>query len=379
MEKYNMSYSIIANKKLKDKGILYGIRREMVEYYYSCKSYRKAASYFGVNVKTVLKWVKRYKEGGLRGLRDLPRKPKVVHNKVRKEVEELVVKLRKQSHFGAMRLKMEFELPISAGAINRILKERGLLKRQRRKHEKKRDLREVKMKLKPFEVIQVDIKYTDDIPEFFPYYLKYKLPKYQITARDVRTGLLYYFYTYEKSVTYTIMAMKILLTHLFKYGIKPGWITIQTDNGSEFSGIRIHHNRGFKKYLEKDWGTKHRYIPPHYPNANADVESSHKLIEDEFYSLEHINSKEDFMNKAATYQYYFNFMRKNSYKEWKTPVDILKEYNICPNIALLSPIILDTQFENTGQMFDPNLYYNLYHHVHVQPVFWCQSLNFKFY
>jgi len=53
-----------------------------------------------------------------------------------------------------------------------------------------------------------------------------------------------------------------------------------------------------------------RYIPPHYHNANADVESSHRLIEDEFYSREPISSKEDFLTKASTYQFYFNFMRK---------------------------------------------------------------------
>ncbi len=62
--------------------------------------------------------------------------------------------------------------------------------------------------------------------------------------------------------------------------------------------------------LRKNGGTKVRYIPPHYHNANADVESSHRLIEDEFYSREPISSKEDFLTKASTYQFYFNFMRK---------------------------------------------------------------------
>ena len=155
MEKYKMNYSIIANNKIKVKVILYGIRRDMVEYYYSCRSYRKTASYFGVNVKTIIKWVRRYKKEGIEGLKDLLRKPKVVHNKVRKEVEELGVKLREQSHFGAKRLKMEFELPISVGAINRILKERGLLRREKRRYQKKRDLREIKKRLKPFEEIQL--------------------------------------------------------------------------------------------------------------------------------------------------------------------------------------------------------------------------------
>ena len=33
--------------------------------------------------------------------------------------------------------------------------------------EKKRDMREIKSKYRAFEKIQVDIKYLDDIPEFY--------------------------------------------------------------------------------------------------------------------------------------------------------------------------------------------------------------------
>jgi len=90
-----MNYQMIANDKLKDKSILYGIRRDMVEYYYTCKSYRKTAPLFGINVKTVVKWVNGFKEEGLEELRDLPRTPKKIHNKTREEVEDIIVKLRR--------------------------------------------------------------------------------------------------------------------------------------------------------------------------------------------------------------------------------------------------------------------------------------------
>ena len=46
-------------------------------------------------------------------------------------------------------------------------------------------------------------------------------------------------------------------------------ITIQTDNGSEFSGNRIKHDRGFKYFLQQK-NVKHRFIPPKYPNANIE-------------------------------------------------------------------------------------------------------------
>jgi len=371
----NVMYRNIVNNQLKDKFLIYDLRREIVDFYLRGHSYRETAEFFEVNVKTVVKWVKRYKEEGLEGLKDRRRAPYVVHNKTKKEVEDLVVTLRKQSHFGAKRLKEEFHVPISAGAIYRIIKQNGLVKKQRKKWKTKRDLREIKKRLKPFEKIQVDIKYIDDIPEFYPFYKTLDLPRYQITARDVRSGALYFLYTKEKSVAATTMAMKILLTHLFDYGIKPEDITIQTDNGSEFSGIRIHHDRGFRAYLKKEIGVNHMYIPPGRPNANADVESSHRLIEDEFYKIERVKRKREFFDKAYTYQAYFNLYRKNSYKGWKTPKDIIQEYNLPVEILVLPPVIIDDilfkkqkikAYSKLRKSYSEN---NLYHHVPDYPGF----------
>ena len=181
-------YRNIVNNQLKNKSLIYDLRREMVDFYFSGYSYRDTAEFFEVNVKTVIKWVKRYKEEGLEGLKDRKRVPNVVHNKTKKEVEDLIIALRKQSHFGAKRLKEEFNIPVSTGAIYRIIKQKGLIKKQRKKWKTKRDLRKIKKRLKPFEKIQVDIKYIDDIPEFYPFYKALNLPRYQITARDVRSG-----------------------------------------------------------------------------------------------------------------------------------------------------------------------------------------------
>jgi len=53
-----------------------------------------------------------------------------------------------------------------------------------------------------FEMIQMDVKYLDGMPEFFKYYCKYRLLRYQITARDVRIRTLFYFYTYKEGEYY---------------------------------------------------------------------------------------------------------------------------------------------------------------------------------
>ena len=51
---------------------------------------------------------------------------------------------------------------------------------------------------------------------------------------------------------------------------------------------------------------KHRYIRPGHCNANADVESSHWTIEEQFYNLTYFSSREDFIAKAESYRQYYN-------------------------------------------------------------------------
>ncbi len=72
--------------------------------------------------------------------------------------------------------------------------------------------------MKPFEKVQVDIKYLDDIPEMYGSYIVHKLSGYQITARDVSIGALFYSYAIEKNSTNTTMFILELKEHLERNG-----------------------------------------------------------------------------------------------------------------------------------------------------------------
>jgi hypothetical protein len=128
-----------------------------------------------------------------------------------------------------------------------------------------------------------------------------------------------------------------------------------------------------RAYLKKEIGVNHMYVPPGYPNANADVESSHRLIEDEFYKVERVKRKREFLDKAYTYQTYFNLYRKNSYKGWKTPKDIIQEYNIPIETLILSPVIIDdilfkkSKIKSYLKLRKTYLENDLYHHVPDYP------------
>lgn len=172
----------------------------------------------------------------------------------------------------------------------------------------------------------MDVKHLYDIPNYYSYMLHLKLPKYQYTIREIRTGALFTAYADACNITYSCLYANLFLNHLNNCGINLKNVIIQTDNGSEFSGAEKNiRDRGFK-YIVEQTGAKHKFIPPGCCNANADVESSHALIENEFFNLEKFCSMNDFFSKISSYQFYFNFFRKNSYKNWKSPVDLCKEW-----------------------------------------------------
>lgn len=110
----------------------------------------------GVNVKTVGKWVKRYKKDGLQGLKDQSRRPHRSHRKVTPELEKEILLWRDRTGFGARRMRMELGFDLTAATIHKILRRNGRVKPRRRSWRSKRDLRSIKHKLRPFQKVQMD-------------------------------------------------------------------------------------------------------------------------------------------------------------------------------------------------------------------------------
>jgi hypothetical protein len=140
------------------------------------------------------------------------------------------------------------------------------------------------------------------------------------------------------------------LTHLDRYGIDPSSVTVQTDRGSEFSGgQRKKRDFGFVHTVEKVCGAEQVFTPPRWPNANADVEAAHRLVEEEFFDLESFSGLEDFLQKVTVYQHFFNYARTNSYKGRRTPWEIVQadHPSLRPEVLALPPVLLEAEFERT--------------------------------
>ena len=223
------------------------------------------------------------------------------------------------------------------------------MRKKRRKHKTKNDLREVKARWKLFEQVDIDTKYLFDIPEYWPQMKKHNLPQYQYTARDVVSGLMFVGYASECTLTYATLFAKIIIEHLKKCGVNLINSRFQTDNGTEFIGSwAAKEPSSFTKTVTKEKGLRHNTIPPGAHTYQADVETVHAIIEDEFFEIETFSSPKVFFDKATAYTIWFNVARKNSYKKYKTPWDIisLRNKNIKPQIALLPALSLDLILKN---------------------------------
>ncbi|MDZ7364198.1 MAG: hypothetical protein ONB46_26325 [candidate division KSB1 bacterium] len=97
------------------------------------------------------------------------------------------------------------------------------------------------------------------------------------------------------------------------------------------------------KAVEAVKGLVHQTMPPGAHTWQADVETVHGLIEDEFCCVERFHSRSHVLARAGAYHLWFNVARQNSSKGHQTPWEIVKgrQANIHPAVAAWHPVFLD--------------------------------------
>ena len=334
-------YSVVKAKSSK-----FEIRRQMVEMA-QAKNISAAARFFGTTRVTVRLWLNRYREEGWRGLQDRCRAPHHIPHKTPLAVEKKVLALRKRyPRWGVARMDVHFDLACSRTAAQRIIAQAGLTRRRKKKRNRN-DLRAQKARMRPFEKVQVDTKDLSDIPAYARYMRLNKLPRYQYTARDVRTGASYFAFAQRNNSFNAALFGGYLLGHLKRHGVDFSKMIVQTDNGTEYIGHINKRKRGeslFEEVVKKITDNAPEQIPPGAKTCQSDVEAFHGMIEEELYRVEKLQSEAQLLGRARTYQVYFNHFRKNLWKGAKTPANILAEAGskVDPSALTLPPIRLES-------------------------------------
>src|SRR6202046_4573191 len=181
---------------------------------------KATARLFATTVPTVRKWLRRFQQHGPSGLLEHSRARVHQPHKTPPTVEAQLIELRKLlPSFGARRLKREFDLPVGHSAMERIWRVHGLMKKRRRKYQRKQDLAHIKAQWALFQQISADTKDLDDIPHYWPQAQALGLPAIQYTARDVRSGLLFWAFAEKRSASASAVFASRIQQHLHRYGV----------------------------------------------------------------------------------------------------------------------------------------------------------------
>lgn len=309
------------------------------------------ARLFGVNRPVIYDILTKNAEG------DLGDRPKTPHQQPRKtprRIEQRVIEAKNKTHLGAKRLSLYLakyeKLPVPWPTIRNILRRnRDLLvpkKRLRPRPPEKREFIDW-YAAKPFEIVQVDLKYIRDHKALTRQQIlhldRYQIPNFQWGALDVASRFKIIAYSRERSWTNGLCFYLWTIAWLRSHGVR-AQIIFTVDHGEEFGG------KSWLKIIElrkliSSFGC--RLIQNHkgHCEENAHLERSHRTDDDEFYiprALQ-LKSEEDLLEEGCGYIYYYNNVREHSALDYQTPFGYLKGHmpDLDDGLRYVVPVILD--------------------------------------
>jgi len=260
--------------------------------YTQCKRILKAKYGFGTTTRTLKRWMKKLDKGDW-DLRDGSRRPKTIHYKINKCIEEQIVSLRKRTGWGSE--KLLFHLPkvhISPRTADRVLSKHNLLRDNGNKGKQKKWIRW--QRKHPNSLWQMD--HTDEQDTFNCYTL------------SILDDCSRYSLDLVKLNRVTTDVVTHILDQIIKKNGKPKQIL--TDNGGAY-GLNSKHSR-FDRWCKRR-GIQHIRTKVHSPTTNGKVERLFKTMDEE---LEYCN------NDLELFRMRYNHFRPHSSLDNKAPADI---------------------------------------------------------
>ena len=236
------------------------VHRVAVERY----TLKQAAACFSVSAKTAAKWVRRFREEGLAGLRDRSSRPHRLHRPTSAERLELVEQLRRQRWTG---LRIAQQTSLSRATVSRIL--RRLKLNRMRDLEPKPEIRRYEHAA-PGDLLHLDIKKLGRIAR----------PSHRVTGdrRDSVSGIGWEYlhvaiddhsrvafsaiYPDEKQAS-VLAFLADALAYYARFGIR--FRAVLTDNGPAYRSAAF-------AQLCRTMGLKHRFTRPYTPRTNGKAE-----------------------------------------------------------------------------------------------------------
>ena len=326
-------------------------RRAVIEYMKTNSNISQTARMFGITRAVVYDILKKNSEGNLR---DRSRVPKRQPRRTAIEIEGKVIMAKNKTHFGPERLSRYLQvyegIIVPSGTIRHILRRnKSRLEYRIARYRTRKDRREFIdwYSAKPFEIVQMDVKYIRDhkalSKEQIIHLDHYQIPNYQWGALDVNSRFKLIGYSREKSWTNGLCWYLWVISWLRSHGVKTQ-IVFTVDNGEEFGGKSWMKVRDLRKLIS---GFGCRLIQNHkgHCEENAHLERSHRTDDEEFYipRVLQIKSESQLLDEAMGYIYYYDNLREHSALNYQTPFTYLISQlpEIDDKIRFVIPIMLD--------------------------------------
>lgn len=326
-------------------------RKAVLEYLKTGGNISEAARVFGITRTVVYDILKKERTGNLQ---DRSRAPRRQPKRTPVEVEDKVIATKNKTHFGPERLSRHLQqyegLWVPVGTIRHILRRnKARLEyacKRRRPRKGKREFVDW-YSAKPFEVVQMDVKYIRDrdalTEEQIIHLDRCHIPNFQWGALDVNSRFKMIAYSRERTWTNGLCWYLWVISWLRSHGVK-SQIVFTVDNGEEFGGKSWMKVQDLRKLIS---GFGCRLIQNHKGHAeeNAHIERSHRTDDEEFYipRVMSIKNETDLLREAMGYIYYYDNVREHSSLEYQTPFSRLKLQipDIDDKIRFVIPFMLD--------------------------------------
>ena len=268
--------------------------------------------FFGVSRRQFYTWLKRYREHGLEGLKNLKSGSSKPHLATPPHIVALILRVRAERQYGPIRiclyLQRFHQVYVSVPTIYKILKRHGVprvsMKRYRPGPRRRREF------TVPGQSVQVDVKHLKLGGRRF----------YQFTAVDEATR-----YRVLRIYTHSSIPNAIAFLDEVRQRLPMAIQRVQTDHGNEFGTDFTWHLR--------DLGIAHRRIPPGCPEVNGKVERSHRTDGEEFYRRTIFRTPGELAAKLRRWEHEYNHQRPHLALAGKTPAERMCELKITARTA----------------------------------------------
>ena len=264
---------------------------------------------FGISRKTGYKWLKRYREGGLNGLEDQPRRPQHSPSQTPPEVEQVIVEAR-QAHpaWGSRKLKRWLEnrgyrsIP-APSTVTAILARHGLLSAA--ESQKHRPYQRFEME-QPNDLWQMDFKGD--------FRMGNGQRCHPLTVLDDHSRFLVGLKACSDETRPTVQAH---LTTLFREFGLPARMLM--DNGRVWGGLPDYPYTRFTVWLLR-LGIPVSHGRPFHPQTQGKDERLHRTLKAELLNTARFDTLHDYQTRFNHWRTLYNFERPHQALDLDPPV-----------------------------------------------------------